>query len=76
MNIISMAYGADEPFVNPANWGGTGLLEIPTARVMKENTFRAGVGMAHPYIWYYMAISPLKGLEIEGRFTQIRGVRA
>jgi len=76
VNIISMAYGADEPFVNPANWGGTGLLEIPTARVMKENTFRAGVGMAHPYIWYYMAISPLKGLEIEGRFTQIRGVPA
>ncbi|MCX8110174.1 MAG: YjbH domain-containing protein [Syntrophorhabdaceae bacterium] len=62
--------------MNPNNWGTTGLIEIPTARTMKENSFRAGVGMAHPYIWYYLAVSPLKGLEIEGRLTQVRGVKA
>ncbi|MCX7965099.1 MAG: YjbH domain-containing protein [Syntrophorhabdaceae bacterium] len=70
------AYAADEPFVNPANWGTTGLMEIPTARVLRENSFRAGVGMTYPYIWYYLVFSPIKGLEMEGRVTQIRGVKA
>lgn len=74
--FFSVAYAADEPFVNPTNWGTTGLIEIPTARVMKENSFRAGIGLAHPYNWYYLVISPVKGLEMEGRITEIRGIPA
>lgn len=74
--LLPSVHAADEPFVNPTNWGTTGLIEIPTARVIKENNFRAGVGMAHPYIWYYIVVSPIKGLEMEGRITQIRGVPA
>ena len=73
---VNDVYAADEPFVNPANWGTTGLIEIPTARVLNENNFRTGVGIAYPYIWYYLVLSPLKGLEIEGRVTQIKGVKA
>jgi len=73
---IDCANAYDEPFVNPANWGTTGLIEIPTARVMRENNFRTGVGAAYPYIWYYLVLSPVKGLEIEGRVTQIKGVKA
>jgi hypothetical protein len=74
--FLSPVFASDEPFVTPSNWGGTGLLEIPTARVMRENSYRIGVGQVKPYRYYYGAISPLKGLEIEGRVTEIMGVPA
>jgi len=64
----------DEPFTSPANWGGTGLMEIPTARLMKEHSYRLGGGQVRPYRYYYGAISPLEGLEIDGRITQVVGV--
>jgi hypothetical protein len=36
------ASASDQPFINPSNWGTTGLLEIPTARVMEEDSYRLG----------------------------------
>ena len=66
----------DEPFTYPANNGSTGIMEIPTARVMSENHYRAGVSQIEPYRYYYMSISPLDRLEITGRVTEIMGVRA
>lgn len=74
MLLFSHSFASDEPFTGPANWGGTGLMEIPTARVMRENSYRIGVSQIYPYRHYYGAISPLKGLEIEGRITEISGV--
>ena len=71
---ITSVFAGDEPFTYPANWGGTGLMEIPTARVMKEDSFRLGAGQIRPYRYYYGAISPLKGLEIDGRITEVLGV--
>lgn len=65
---------SDEPFTGPANWGGTGLMETPTARIMDENKFRAGASQIDPYRYYYMAISPIDGLELEGRVTELIGV--
>lgn len=70
------AFAGDEPFLGPANWGGTGLMEIPTARVMKKHSYRIGVSQVDPYRYYYGAISPLKGLEMDGRVTEILGVKA
>ena len=67
---------SDEPFTYPANWGGTGLMEIPTARVMKEDTYRFGASQVYPYRYYYGAISPLPRLEIEGHITEVIGVKA
>ena len=67
-------WGGEEPFVTPSNWGGTGIMETPTARVLKEGQFRFGVGLAEPYRHYYGAISPFKGIEIDGRFTEIADV--
>jgi hypothetical protein len=64
------APASDEPFTYPANWGGTGLMEIPTARIMKVNSLRIGGGQVYPYRYFYGAISPLKGLEIDGRITE------
>jgi len=69
-----MAFAGDAPFDGPANWGGTGLMETPTARVLKEGRFRIGVSQMDPYRYYYGAISPLKGLEVDGKVTEILGV--
>jgi hypothetical protein len=67
---------ADAPFDGPANWGGTGLMETPTARVLKEGRYRIGVSQIDPYRYYYGAVSPLKGLEIDGRITEVLDVPA
>ncbi len=64
------AFPADAPFISPSNWGGTGLMEVPTARVMSENSMRFGAGQVTPYRYFYGAVSPLKGLEIGGRITE------
>jgi hypothetical protein len=65
---------SDEPFTGPANWGGTGLTEIPTARVMKEDSYRVGAAQVYPYRYYYVAFSPLPRVEFDGRVTEIIGV--
>ncbi|MEA2014610.1 MAG: YjbH domain-containing protein, partial [Thermodesulfobacteriota bacterium] len=51
-------------------------METPTARVMKEGGYRVGISNIDPYRYYYGAISPLKGLEIDGRITEVLGVPA
>lgn len=70
------AFASDEPFTYPSNWGGTGLMEIPTARLIKENTYRIGISQIEPYRIFYGAISPIKGLEIDGRITEVLDVPA
>jgi len=67
---------ADEPFTGPANWGGTGLMETPTARVLKENRYRFGAAQVHPYRYYYIGMGVLDRLEISGKVTEIIGVKA
>ncbi|MDD5008794.1 MAG: YjbH domain-containing protein, partial [Syntrophorhabdaceae bacterium] len=43
---------------------------------MKENHYRVGVSQIHPYRYYYLAFSPLKGVELDGRVTEVIGVKA
>jgi hypothetical protein len=43
---------------------------------MKENNWRMGVGQVHPYRFYYLAMTPFKNFEIDGRMTEIIGVSA
>jgi len=69
-----LAGAADAPFTGASNWGGTGLMAIPTARVLKEGTFRVGAAQVDPYRYYYGAVSPLPGIEIDGRITEVIGV--
>ncbi|MDX9822080.1 MAG: YjbH domain-containing protein [Syntrophales bacterium] len=70
------ASAADAPFTGPANWGGTGLIETPSARILREGRFRVGAAQAHPYRYYYGAITVLPGLEIDGRISEIIDVPA
>ena len=72
----TVAAGDDAPFDTPANWGGTGIMEIPTARVMGHGGYGIGVGQVDPYRYYYFAVTPLEGLEIGGRVTEVIGVGA
>lgn len=64
----------DEPFTFPANSGLTGLLETPTARVLREHRYRLGTTYVSPYYFYYGAISPFRRIEVTGRITGIRDV--
>lgn len=70
----SFAFAVDRPFIYPSNWGGTGLMETPTARVMEEDTIRLGFSQIKPYQHYYGATSPFKGLEINMKVTEFMGV--
>jgi hypothetical protein len=67
---------SDEPFTGPGNRGLTGLMEIPTARVMREESYRIGITRVFPYWYYYIGVTPLPGLEIFGRFTRIEGLKS
>lgn len=60
----------------PNNYGVTGLMSIPTARVLKEDTYRIGVNRVSPYVHYYITLSPLKGLEVNALVTEILGLVA
>ncbi len=73
---FTAACAADQPFDGPANWGGTGLMETPTARALKEGRYRVGAGQVEPYRYYYGTVSPLKGLEVGGRITEVLDVPA
>ncbi|UCH80326.1 MAG: YjbH domain-containing protein, partial [Nitrospiraceae bacterium] len=66
---LSPSFAGDLPFTYPSNRGGTGLMEIPTARIMRENSYRIGFTYNDPYNIYYGALSPLKRLEIDGQVT-------
>ncbi len=72
----NLCRASDEPFTGPANWGGTGLMETPTARILKENRFRAGISQTDPYRIYYLSLGAFERIEVNGRVTEIMGVRA
>ncbi len=51
-------------------------MEVPTARVMKENSYRFGAGQVYPYRYYHAAAGLFGRLEIDGRITEVLGVKA
>lgn len=71
LTTIPFARAGDEPFKNAANWGGTGLIEIPNARILEDGEVRFGVSQALPYRWYSPGIGILPGFELTGRLTQM-----
>ena len=71
--LTPAASAADDPFTYPANWGGTGLIETPNARVMAVKRYRMGWQEISPYRHIYAALSPFKGLELDGRVTEFKG---
>ncbi len=70
----ALARAGDEPFTGPNNFGVTGLFETPTARVMKENRYRLGATLVHPYRYYFGTVGLFDRIEVNGRLTQVIGV--
>ena len=70
----ALSRAGDEPFTGPNNFGVTGLFETPTARVMKENRFRLGATLVHPYRYYFGTVGLFDRIEVNGRVTQVTGV--
>ncbi len=68
------AYPWDAPFDRAANWGGTGLMEIPTARILDDGVIRASVAQALPFQWYGGGMGVFPGVEFTGRFTAITNI--
>jgi hypothetical protein len=64
----------DEPFTGPNNFGVTGLLETPTARMMKENRYRLGATQVHPYRYYFGTVGLFDWLEVNGRIDEALGI--
>ncbi len=71
---LSSAFCWDRPFDNGANWGGTGLMEIPTARVLEDGEVRFGYGQADPFHWYVGGVGAFSFLEVSGRYTEIDNI--
>jgi len=72
--ITAPAFCGDRPFNNTANWGGTGLMEIPTARVLEDGVMRMGFAQANPYRWFTGGMGIFPGLEFSGRYTELEGI--
>jgi len=72
--LVNWGYCSDSPFNSPSNYGISGLMTIPNARVMKINKYRIGASFVYPYWRFYGTFSPLKGLELNGLITDIVGV--
>jgi hypothetical protein len=72
--VSAPARAGDEPFTAPSNYGLTGLLETPTARVMQEDRYRLGVAQVHPYRFYYGTVGLFNRFEVNGRFTESLGI--
>ena len=66
----------DESFAGPNNFGVTGLFETPTARMMPENRYRLGATQVHPYRYYFGTVGLFDRLEVNGRVTEVIGVKA
>jgi len=72
--FASSAHSWDRPFDNAANWLGTGLMEIPTARVLDDGVIRVSVAQALPFRWYGGGMGVFPGFEFTGRLTEITNI--
>lgn len=60
--------------VSPSDWGVTGLLQTPTARMQKAGNLAAHVAHVDPYTQYNIVLQPFDRLEVAVRYTNIDGV--
>lgn len=70
----SPALAWDRPFDRSANWGGTGLMEIPTARILEDGVIRLNLAQALPLRWFTAGMGIYPGMEFSGRLTELTNV--
>ena len=64
-------YLPKDPGPTSSNYGDTGLLEIPTARLMPEGSFKIGINSFDPYEVTAMTATPFSWLEATFRYTEL-----
>ena len=74
--VYSPCAASDVPFNKAANWGGTGLFEIPNARVLEDGELRIGYAYADPFQWIVLGMGVFPGLEVTGRYTEITNIES
>lgn len=57
-----------------SDWGVTGLLQTPTARMPKQGTASLNIAHADPYTQYNIRLQPFDWLETAVRYTNVDGV--
>ena len=73
--LVAKSAADDYPFNSPSNYGISGLMDIPNARVIKYGKYRVGASYVFPYAKFYITFSPWKNLELNGLITDIRHVK-
>ncbi len=71
---MRIASASDKPFNGPANWGGSGLLETPNARVLDDGDMRFGYSHADPYNQLVLNLGVLPRVEFNLRYTEINDI--
>lgn len=71
---IRPASADDSPFNTPANWGGSGLFEIPNARVLDDGDMRIGYAWADPFSQLVLNLGVLPRIEFNLRYTEINDI--
>lgn len=74
MLFAGSSFSGDYPFDYPSNWGGTGLWETPTARVMEDGDIRLGYAWSDPFGWYALNMGVFPGLEVGVRVIELYGI--
>jgi len=64
-------YFPASPFPSPSNYGETGLLNMPNARLMNEGSLRFGISSSYPLEYTTIVASPFDWLEASYRYTEI-----
>ena len=57
---------------NASNYGNTGLIEIPTARIMDEGSLRFSFSSSWPNEYTALTASPFSWLEATYRYAEIK----
>lgn len=72
LSVISLTASANEEFkVSQTDFGGTGLMQMPSGRVAEEGEFNIGVSFNEDYHQYNASIQLMSWLETTVRYTRV-----
>lgn len=64
------------PSADPNNYGVSGLVNMPDARIAEDGTSTLGIGYTRPYVPLFASMTVLPRVEVGFRYTRLMGVDA
>lgn len=55
-----------------SNYGVTGIIQMPNARLMNEGSMKIGYSSSYPYEYTYISATPFEWLETSYKYTEIK----